>query len=120
MKHAPRSRKQPGQSDDERLDLAEVDDEALQPPKPAPKASINDGGGQRMPAEAVELRHDDADEADHRADRQIDAAREDDEVGADRRDDEEGVVAEDVAEHQRRQEMIVEGPAADEQAQRTR
>ena len=106
MKQAPRSRNSPAKRDDERLDLAEVDDEApASAPKPAPKASINAAEASGCQPSRVEIRHHDADETDHRADRQIDAAGQDDESRADRRDDEEGVVGEDVAEHQRREEI---------------
>ena len=68
-----------------------------------------------MPAERIEIRHHDADEADHRSDRQVDAAAKNDEGRADGGDDDEGVVGEDVAEHERRQEIVVEQPAGDEQ-----
>src|SRR5208337_4153022 len=70
-----------------------------------------------MPSDRVEIRHDHADEADHRSDRQIDAAGENDEGRADRRRDDEGIVGEDVAENQRREKILVQKASDQEQRQ---
>ena len=66
-----------------------------------------------MPSGEIEIGDHHADEADHRADRQVDAAGENDEGRADRRRDDEGVVGEDVTENQGRKKVLVE-EAADE------
>ncbi len=112
---AAAQQEQPRERDDERLDLAEVDDEPLQRAEQQAEAQHHRGRDERMPSDDVEIGDHDADEADHRADRQVDAAGKDDEGRADRGDDDEGVVGEDVAEDQRRQEIVVEEPADDEQ-----
>ena len=114
---AATQQEQASQRDDERLDVAEVDDQPLQRAEPQAECEHQPARGERMPADHVEIGHHDADEADHRADRQIDAAGDDDEGGADGGDDDEGVVGEDVAQHQRRDEVVVEQAAGREQRQ---
>ena len=66
------------------------------------------------------MRHDDADEADHRTDREVDAAGKDDESLADRRDDDERVVGQQIAQHMRRQEMFETDGADGDRRARTR
>ena len=68
-----------------------------------------------MPAGDVEMRHRDADKADHRANRKVNTAGKDDKGGADGRNDDECVVGEDVAEHQRGEEIIVKQAAGYEE-----
>ena len=70
-----------------------------------------------MPAERIEIGHNDADEADHRADREVDPAAQNDEGRADRGGDDKGVVGQDVAEDLGREEIVVEKPARHEQGE---
>ena len=114
---AATQQKQAGQRDDERLNVAEVDDQTLQRAEPQAEDQHQSSRSERMPADHVEIGHHHADEADHRADRQIDAARQDDEGGADGGDDDEGVVGEDVAQHLGRDEIVVQQAADPEQRQ---
>ena len=72
-------KKQAGQGDDEGLDLAKVDDQALKGAEGHAEGDQQRSRRQGMPSEGVEMRHDDADEADHRTDREVDAAGKDDE-----------------------------------------
>ncbi len=117
---AAAQQEQTGKRDDERLNLAEVDDQPLQRAKQQSEREHQGGGRERMPPGDIEIGDHDADEADHRADRQVDAAGQDDEGRADRRGDDEGVVGEDVAEHLRRQEIVVEHIRRSGTARRTR
>ena len=81
-----------------------------------PERQHHRGRDERMPAGEIEIGEHHADESDHRADREVDAAGQNDEGRADRRGDDEGVVGEDVAENQsRREEVIVEEAADQEQ-----
>ena len=114
---AAAQQEQAGEGDDERLNLAKVDDQPLQRAEGQAETQHHRGRGERMPAERVEIGHHHADETDHRSDRQVDAAAENDEGGANGGDDDEGVVGQDVAEDQRRQEVVVEKASGDEQRQ---
>ena len=112
---AAAQQEQPGEGDDERLDLAEVDDQPLAARRTARRRhSIIAADASGCQPNRVEIGHHDADETDHRADRKIDAAGKDDESGADRGDDDERVVGEDVAEHQGGEKIVVEKTSADE------
>src|SRR5271166_1793833 len=83
---------EPGERGDKRLDLAEIDDEALKPAEKNAEGEHRRGGCEWMPADCIEIGDDDADKADHRSDREIDAAGENDEGRPDRRGNDEGVV----------------------------
>ena len=108
---AAAQQEQTGERHDERLNFAEVDDQPLQPAEREPERQHHRGRHQRMPAGEIEIGERHADEADHRADREVDAARQNDEGRADRGGDDEGVVGQDVAENERREEVIVEEAA---------
>ena len=117
MKHPPRNRNSPARRHYERLNLAKVDDESLQRAEAQAETQHHRGRRERVPSDDVEIRHHDADEADHRTDREINAAGQDDEGRPDRGDDDESVVGQDVAEDERRQEIIVQHPAGYEEGQ---
>ena len=95
-----------GERDDERLDLAKVDDEALKRAEGEAESEHHRPRGKRMPAERIEIGHDDADEADHRSDREVDPAAQNDEGRADRGGDDEGVVGQDVTDDLGREELL--------------
>ena len=114
---AATQQEQPGERDDERLNLAKVDDEPLQSAEENAEAQHQAARQERMPSDHVEIGHRHADEADHRSDRQIDAAGENDEGRADRSRDDEGVVGQDVAENQGRKKILVQKPSDQEQRQ---
>ena len=112
---AAAQQKEACERNDERLDLAEVDDKALQSAEQKAEAQHHSTRNKRMPAHHVEVRHHHAHETDHRSDRQVDAAGENDEGRADRGDDDESVVGQDIAEYQSRQKILVENPSGYEQ-----
>ena len=116
-KAAAAQQEQPGQRDDERLNFAEVDDEPLQRAEEEAKREHQSTRHERMPSDHVEIGHRYPDEADHRSNREIDAAGENDKGRADRSGDDEGVVGEDVAENQRREEILVQESSDQEQRQ---
>ena len=119
MKQLPRSMNRPASV----MMKGWISQKSMMKPWKAPNSQAerqhHRGRCERMPARRVEIRHDDADEADHRADRKIDAARQDHEGRADRGDDDEGVVGEHVAEHLRREEVVVEQPPVANSAMKT-
>ena len=75
-------------------------------PKAAQSSEDRDEGDQRRHAAALDRERDEhGGEADHRADRQIDAAGDDDEGHAGRDDAEKGVVGEQIGDHAGRGEV---------------
>src|SRR5690606_38840330 len=75
-------------------------------------------GKRRQPGVAQEHGDEDTGKGDHRADRQIDSARQDDEGHADRGDSEKGIVGQKIADHpsgeHRRELRVAQGVGEDE------
>ena len=99
-KLAPAGQEHAGERHDERRQIEDMDHRAHRRAEGCREREDGDEGDQGRHSPALDRQRDEhRGEADHRADREIDAAGNDDEGHAGRDDAEEGVVGEEIADH---------------------